>query len=152
MKSKYLITILSLMVFVLPLGGIAFARYKLVPQTNKGPHGGAMVLIDKSVSRFVEFVASPQGEEWLLQLYCYNKKMEPREFLSSARADIESNDGQKVSVDLFDTNNFSVLFAPAGHLEARTKLGHAAQFKAKVMLFSGRRHSVTDELDFKYPY
>ncbi|OGW80039.1 MAG: hypothetical protein A3G33_04035 [Omnitrophica bacterium RIFCSPLOWO2_12_FULL_44_17] len=152
MRLRYLISILILTGVAIPMGGCGFFRYAVIPQSNKGPHGGAMVLIDERVSRYVEFVAMPQGEEWLLQLYAYNGKMKPRDFSSYARVDITTNSDEKVSVKLWDTKRFFLPWSRVGHLEAKVKLGDVSQFKAKASLFKSKRNFSPDELYFEYPY
>ncbi len=139
MKLRYLLNVLIFVGVALPLSGCSFFRYAVVPQSIKGPHGGAVVLIDERVSRYIEFVATPQGEEWTLQLYAYNNKMKPRDFSSYARMGITTNSGEKIVVNLWDTKRWFLPWSRAGHLEAKVKPDNAAQFKAKAILFKSKR-------------
>lgn len=149
MKSRQLLFIFVFM--GIGFSGCGFFRYEIIPQTNKGPHGGNMVLIDERVSRYIEFVATPQGAEWLLQLYAYNNKMKPRDFSSYARAEIKLSSDEKKSINLYDTKRWFLPWSPVGHLEGKINLGNVQEFKMEVLLFQGKRNLKPDELLFQYP-
>ncbi len=152
MRLKHSINFLILFLTVVTVGGCGFFRYQIIPQNTKGPHGGAMVLIDERVSRYVEFVATPQDEEWLLQLYAYNNKMKPRDFSSFADVEIMSGEEKVTSARLWGTKTWSFPWTPPGHLERKVKLGNLSKFKARVLLYKSKRNFSPDELHFEYPY
>ncbi len=137
---------------VIFLNGCGFFRYEIIPQSNKGPHGGAMVLIDERVSRYVEFVATPQDNEWLFQLYSYNSKMKPRDFSSYARAEVMGAPDEKKLVNLYNTKRWFFPWSSIGHLEGKVGLGDISRYKIKIDLFQGRSSLPPDELYFEYPY
>lgn len=149
MNSKQLL--FGLVFMGLGLSGCGFFRYEIIPQINKGPHGGNMVLIDERVSRYIEFVATPQGEEWLLQLYAYNRKMKPRDFSSYARVEVAINTNEKKSVNLYNTKQWFLPWSQVGHLEGKISMGNLKKFKADVLLFQGKQNLKPDNLYFQYP-
>lgn len=150
MKLKHLVSGFVLLSGLLM--GCGFFRYEIIPQSNQGPHGGPMVLIDERFDRYIEFVAAPQGDEWLLQLYAYNSKMRPIDFESYATAEIVTTTDKKESVNLYDEKHWFLPWSPAGHLEGKVILGDTSQLKVKIILFHSKSNLRPDELYFEYSY
>jgi hypothetical protein len=128
--------------------GCAIFRYSIIPQEKAGPHGGEMVLIDHRIPDYVEFVAIPGGEEWIMQVFVYDKNLKQRSICGSGYVSIELPDGVKKGVNLWNTKPY-FWSKGKGHLENKIKLGNVNEFIAKVSMRRGRS---VDRLTFKYPY
>lgn len=152
MKSKNLICIMALTGVVFFLSGCALMRYEVIPQTEKGPHGGQMLRVNQWCSPgYVEFLATPPAAEnaWLLQIFGYNDSMKPNIHYSSARVEIVMPDETKTFTILRDGKSF-LWSRGNGRLEGKVKMNGSA-FKAHVQLFHGKQ-SGGSHVDFFYPY
>ncbi|HNX69267.1 MAG TPA: hypothetical protein PKI45_07260 [Candidatus Omnitrophota bacterium] len=152
MKLKHLINITVLSGIVLFLSGCALMRYDVIPQTNKGPHGGQMMRIDQWCSPgYVEFLATPTAEdEQLFQIFSYDKNVNPRNIhYSSADVEIETPDGKTTYGTLWDTKPF-FWNRGLGILEGKVKIKEKA-FKIQTYLSHGNTGSAT-VVEFSYPY
>ena len=127
--------------------GCAIFRYSIMPQENKGPHGGALAFIDQRVPDYVEFVAIPGEKEWTIQVFVYDKNLRQRSICGSGYLTVEFPDGTKKGVDLWNTKPY-FWSKGKGHLENKLQLNDAKEFLARVSIRRGRS---VDRLTFKYP-
>lgn len=134
-------------VLSLLITGCATFRYSVSPQESRGPHGGALALIDQRVPDYVEFVATPSKKDWIFQVFVYDKNLQQRDICGSGYLTVELPDGTKKAVELWNTKPF-FWSRGKGHLENKLLLNDAREFLAKVSVQRGRR---TDRLLFKYP-
>lgn len=151
MKPKYLIiNALILAVLIFMQSGCALTRYEVTPQTAKGPQGGQVMLIEQMGTGSVEFVAKQTtGDEWLLQIFGYDKEMKPKMHYSSAKVEIITPDEKKSFVTLLNTKPYP-WNRGVGHLENKTRI-KGNEFKAHVLLFHGKP-SGGSHVDFYYPF
>lgn len=130
------------------MAGCAMFRYTIVPQENKGPHGGALAYIDQRVPDYVEFVAISGEKEWTFQVFVYEKNLRQRDICGSGYLAVEFPDGTKIGADLWSVKPYAGS-REKGHLENKLQLNNAKEFLAKVSIRRGRS---IDRLTFKYPY
>jgi len=136
------------LVAIVSLAGCAFFRHEIISQENSGPHGGALVFIDKRLPEFVELVAVPGERKWTFQVFSYNRNLEPRTISGSAYLEITLPGGEKQTVGLWNTKRF-IWSRGVGHLENKLELGSAQEFSAVLTLSrSKRRHK--DYLNYIY--
>ena len=158
--KKYFITIQVFFLLVICLSvighamGSAWFRYAVISQEKKGPQGGALTLIDRRISEYVEFVAKPGPKEWLLQVYFYDNDLKPTRFSGKCILDIEMPGGEQKTINLLSTKPeyWSWPFPGneiLGHYENTIALGEIREFKVKMFL---KRRKSKDHLEFKYPY
>ena len=141
MKAKVPFMLIAMFAIGVMLTGCAMFRYTIIPQENKGPHGGALTFIDQRVPDYVEFVAVPGETEWIFQVYVYDKNMRQRHICGGGYLTIVMPDGIKKGVDLWSKGK--------GHLENKMQMSNIKEFLAHVSILRGRSR---DRLTFKYPY
>ena len=129
-------------------GGCATTRYSVIPQEKLGPHGGALVLIDKGIPDYVEFVAIPGEKEWTFQVFGFDRNMEQQSIIGSGYLTVELPDGAREGGNLWNTNRYPWREGK-GHLENKISLKNATKFVAKVSI---RHNKHTHSLTFNYPY
>ena len=130
--------------------GCALNRYEVIPQTDKGPQGGQMMLIHQCGSGYVEFVAKPtSGSKWLLQIFGYDKNMKPKMRYHSADVEIVTPDKKETSVTLWNMDPF-FWNRGVGILSGKANIEGNA-FTAHVWLSHGNPSS-SHCIDFNYPF
>lgn len=146
MKRRYSFALIVGMTIV---SGCAFFRHEVNLQERSGPHGGALIFIDKRLPEFVEFVVIP-GEKWKFQLYSYNKHLEPRTISGTANLEFELSDGTTKSIGLWNTKRF-IWSRGVGYLENEQKLDNVDHFS---MVLTLKRHKGRhrDTFEFSYPF
>lgn len=131
------------------LSGCAFSRHQVIFQTEKGPHGGVLVFLDKRMPEYAEFNIS-RGEEWTFQVFNYDKQMKPKSVSGGADVKIILPDGIKKSAPLWNTKPF-IWNRGIGHLENKIRLGDVEKFSAELTL-KGYKGRPRDALKFSYPF
>lgn len=144
-----LMTVIVAVLFfgALLLGGISMCRYSIIPQDNKGPHGGSLTYIDQRMPSYIEFVATPGSPEWVFQIYIYDSGMQQKSIAGSGRLRLVLPDGTQKELDLRNAK-LSFTSKGPGCLEGRMKLSGVTQFSAFVSIYRGTR---IDYLEFTYP-
>ena len=148
MRSNIFFILMAILLTAMILTGCALFRYTIIPQENKGPHGGPLVYIDERIPDYIEFVVIPGSPEWTFQVYIYDKNMKQRSICGSGYLTIVLSDGTKKDIDLWNTKPY-FWNRGAGYLENKIKLNDVKRFSAFVSIH--RRRS-GDYLEFKYPY
>jgi hypothetical protein len=148
MKIKTYFMIMATFIAVIFLTGCAMSRYAIIPQDDKGPHGGVLAYIDQRIPDYVEFIAIPDQSIWTMQVYLYDRNMKQRSICGSGYVSIELPDGTKKGIDLWNTAPY-FWSKGKGHLENKIELGDIEEFTAKVSIARGKSR---DRLIFKYPY
>lgn len=148
MRIRNIRNIAAFGMLILLTAGCAMFRYTIIPQENKGPHGGALALIDQRVPDYVEFVVIPGEKDWVFQVFVYDGKLRQRDICGSGYLTVELSDGTKKGVDLWNTKPY-FWSRGKGHLENKLQLNDAKEFLAKVSIRRGRS---AGRLIFKYPY
>ena len=147
MEVKKTVTITALALALL-CGGCATFRYSAIPQKEFGPHGGVLVLIDKNVPDYLEFVAIPGGKEWTFQVFVFDTNMKQRSIRGSGYLTVALPDGTRKGISLWNTKPY-FWSKGKGYLENKMSLKDVTGFAAKISIRRGRS---TDRLAFKYPY
>jgi hypothetical protein len=153
MKKKSLITNCLLLIVTLSLfTGCSLFRHEVAFQENKGPHGGMLYSHYDRGIEYLEFVAKPEGNNWLIQLYGYNYKLEPRD-INAQRVilNITLSDGSVKILNLWNTKHFFLPFSQPGHFENKIEMGNIKEFKAQLTI-DRYRAAKDDVLLFHYPY
>ena len=128
--------------------GCVLFRHNIIPQEKKGPHGGALVLIDQRMPEYIEFVVIPTDKEWTFQIYSYNRNLRPNSISCSGYLKLEFPNGATKGGDLLTTTPY-FWSKGIGHLENKMELSNTKEFLVTVVIYRGRTR---DRLHFKYPY
>jgi|AGTN01.3.fsa_nt_gi hypothetical protein len=128
--------------------GCAALRYNVTPQSNKGPHGGALVFVDRRMPEYVEFVASPVKDEWLFQVFLYDDRMRQKTFYGYIYMNIEFPDRTHKGIELWNTKPYA-WDRKDGYYENKMRIQDLKEF---VVTLNMRRGRSTERVKFNYPY
>ena len=135
-------------IFLEIFSGCSLFRYAVIPQEKRGPHGGAVVLIDRRVPEYIEFVTVPGKAEWTFQVFSFDQQENPQSISGPAHLELILPSGSIKKLSLWNTKQFFWTRGIA-HLENKMELSDLQEFKARVTLQRNGRFK--DHLEFNYP-
>ena len=151
MKIRFISLHLLLFVFMLANASCVFSRHEIIPQAEKGPHGGRLVYLDQMLPEYLELVITPAKTEWLFQLYSYNRKMKEQSVSGHAYVEIMLSNNEKKEMNL-RSNEPGFVFERHGAypLEGKIALGNTLSFVGYVTRYQEKSHH-KDYFEFSFP-